>query len=115
MNEKIFLLWTGWGVVFLGVHILFILSHPVLLMLLGIAGRTLRGSLFIGSSIALFVSSGFVGGLISFVVGTTVGVVLANWLTEYFGLSREKFLLWLHRDVIPPEEYKRRMAEYKSR
>lgn len=90
MNEKIFWVWNGWGLLFTGIIVLSMFLHILLAEKIEKMGRThLIGRTPIRNLLTLvdlamiilsFIFSGWVAGLLAFPLGLIGGVILARLL-----------------------------------
>ncbi len=80
MNESIFWVWNGWGILFTGFVAIWIFLH--ILVSVKLRGlfqlRGLVSLVGIAGVVFTFVLSGWIAGVLSLPIGMTFGVVLAK-------------------------------------
>ena len=114
MNEKLFLFWNGWGLLCVGIYFASLLFSIVASILFswGPVARFLSGLFLLGAIISLFISSGFIGGLLSLTAGYFVLIPIVRWLSlGVFGTCepdqiRRTLVRWLDRILLSSDEYK---------
>ncbi len=80
MNEQLFLVWNGWGLLFTGLSTLYFFLHIFVTVKVG-SGTPLRKwitPLLPVAVVCTFIYSGWVAGLLSLPIGGVLGVVFAR-------------------------------------
>ena len=82
MNEEIFWVWNGWGVLFTFILILWQFLHIFVVVKIGPVSsiRTFLSLVAGAALVATFVFSGWIAGLLALPIGMTGGVILAKLL-----------------------------------